>query len=419
MQFGKGSRKWVAITLVGVVLAVFAGSTLVSGRRGASAWGAQDTVFSPVILAQWVIDPTATASIEPTIPVSATVTRTGTPGPSPTSTPTATPTQTPTVTSTASTTPTPTATQSDSGAYDYYLTGDGADAVVPTTPGLLLMGGDTDVDAAMLWMIEHAEGGDFVVIRASGGNGYNNYLYNMGNLDSVETIVFQEASAAYDPFVLQTIENAEALFIAGGDQWKYVDYWRGTPVEDAIHALRDQGVPIGGTSAGLAVLGEFYFSAQNGTVYSHEALADPYNMYMTLGNDFLEFPHLSGVITDSHFQERDRMGRLVGFLARIVQDGWAGQARGIAVDEVTALVVEADGTATRLGSGNVYFLETPGAPEVCQPGQPLTFLNVSVYRLSDGGSFDLATWTGQGGTAYTVSAEDEVLTSSQDRGGVY
>jgi cyanophycinase-like exopeptidase len=51
--------------------------------------------------------------------------------------------------------------------------------------------------------------------------------------------------------VLATIRNAEALFIAGGDQSRYVRFWQGTPVEDAIHELLARNVPIGGTSAGI------------------------------------------------------------------------------------------------------------------------------------------------------------------------
>jgi hypothetical protein len=62
-------------------------------------------------------------------------------------------------------------------------------------------------------------------------------------------------------------------------------------------------------------------------------------------------------------------------------------------------------------------MRTTSAPERCMPGQPLTFLNVSVYRIAPGGRFDLATWQGQGGIAYTLSAEDGVLRSS--RGGAY
>jgi hypothetical protein len=65
----------------------------------------------------------------------------------------------------------------------------------------------------------------------------------------------------------------------------------------------------------------------------------------------------------------------------------------------------------------VYFLRTPGPPEVCQPKTPLTYRNVAVYRIGPGGKFDLDTWHGVGGIAYTLTAEAGVLTSS--RGEIY
>lgn len=308
-------------------------------------------------------------------------------------------------------------------SYDYYLTGNAEDAVTETCPGLLLAGGSTDVDAAMAWMIDKSGGGDFVVIRCSGEDGYNDWLYtDIGGVDSVETIVFNTDEACTDDFVLETIRNAEALFIAGGNQWNYVSMWKGTPVEEAIHFVRDKGAPIGGTSAGLAVLGEFSYAAQRGSVDSVAALRDPYTKRVTLENDFLVMPNMDGKITDSHFVARDRMGRLVTFLARIVQDGWATEASGIGIDEETALWVDEDGTVTLFTlseTGAAYFLRTPGKPEVCLPHTPLTYEGISVYKITETGMFNLATWEGSEGTEYTLSAVDGVLSSTQPDGSIY
>ena len=131
------------------------------------------------------------------------------------------------------------AAQAKPDGYEYYLTGDPGDVTRATTPGFLLAGGNTDVDSAMQWLIDQSGGGDFVVIRASGADGYNSYICSeLGRtVDSVETIVMKQERAAYDPFVIEKILKAEALFIAGGNQWDYVRMWKGTPVEDAIHDL--------------------------------------------------------------------------------------------------------------------------------------------------------------------------------------
>ncbi len=308
-----------------------------------------------------------------------------------------------------------------SPGYEYYVTGNPDDVTTTTSPGLLLMGGNTDVDSAFQWMIGKSGGGDFVVLRATGTDAYDPYIYSdLGGVDSAATIIITQDRGAYDPFVIETIRNAEAVFIAGGNQWNYVRQWKGTPVEDAIQYVMAKGAPVGGTSAGLAVLGEFVFSAQHGTITSKDALKNPYQSRVTIARDFLSLPYLQSTITDSHFYERDRMGRLMTFLARILQDGWASQVRGIGIDGKTALVVEADGMATLKGFGSVYLLQSTGMPEVCHPEQDLTFRDVSVYRINgEGTKFDLEKWKGNGGTAYSLSAVEGVLYSTQPGGEIY
>ncbi|MFN8849468.1 MAG: cyanophycinase [Inhella sp.] len=306
--------------------------------------------------------------------------------------------------------------------YEHSLVGDPADNVstrAPTAATAMLMGGGPDVDDAFRWMIAQAGGGDFVVLRASGDDGYNRYVYALGGMASVETLVVRSRAAAADPLVLARVAQAEAVFITGGDQADYLRLWKGTPLQAALEALVARRVPIGGTSAGLAVLGEVDYAATKGSVVSAEALADPYRRTMTLDQGFLTAPGLAGVVTDSHFRQRDRMGRLLAFVARNVQDGRVAlaAARGLGVDERTAVVV-ADGVARRLGVGAAYFLRPLAAPLVCQRGQPLTQRDVQVDRLDGDGSFDLRSWTGAT-TRYGLAAEAGQLLSSQPGGAVY
>ncbi len=240
------------------------------------------------------------------------------------------------------------------------------------------------------------------------------------------TIVFKNRNAAFNEFVIETIRNAEALFIAGGDQSEYVKFWKGTPVEDAIEHVAAKPAPVGGTSAGMAIMGEFVYAAlSNRSATSEDSLADPFSRHVTLDRDFVALPKLAGLITDQHLQERDRMGRTVAFLARLVSDGWATptQGRAIAADRETALHVDpTNGTVEVFATPThttpfVYFLSTPGLPEVCQPGTPLTYRNVNVYRIGPGRRLRPRRWSGTGGIAYTLTAEAGVLTSS--RGEIY
>jgi cyanophycinase-like exopeptidase len=308
--------------------------------------------------------------------------------------------------------------------YQHFLVGNPADVATPTTGLIVLQGGGTDVDQNFVAMGEHAGGGDFVVIRASGTDAYNPYIYGLCGCDSVATIVFKNRNAAFNQFVIDTIRNAEALFIAGGDQSDYVNLWKNTPIEDAIHHVAAKPAPVGGTSAGMAIMSEFVYSAMsNSSLTSAEGLADPFHKDLTLDRDFLALAKLGGIITDQHLQERDRMGRTVAFLARLVKDGWTTQGLAIAADRETALHVDpTDGSADVFSTPDhetpfVYFLRTPGPPETCLPGTPLTYRNVAVYRIGPGGSFDLDRWRGNGGISYTLSASNGVLTSS--RGEIY
>ena len=307
--------------------------------------------------------------------------------------------------------------------YDYYLTGNADNVTVATRVGLGLMGGGTDVDALFTWMGQRAIGGDFVVIRASGADGYNQYVYDLAPFDSVETLVLKNRAASSDPFVLQTVRNADALFVAGGDQSNYVNFWKGTDVEDAIHELAARGVPIGGTSAGTAILGEFLYAAQRQSVTSVQALADPFHHNITLDRDFLVLPYVQGLITDQHLIERDRLGRTLTFMARIVSDGWAVESKAIAIDRETAVLVDERGRAEIVANADhptpyAYFIRG-GAPETVAPKTPLTYLNLEVQRAAPGSTFDVPSWTGRGVTRYTLNVMDGVIASTQPGGSIY
>ena len=305
----------------------------------------------------------------------------------------------------------PASTKTSTPAYDRYLTGSAANVDRPVKGGLLLAGGGTDVQDAFRWLIDRAGGGDIVILRASGADGYHNFIQRLGTVDSIESIVFKSREASQDPSILQSLNGADAIFLAGGDQSNYVEYWKDTPVEDAIHRAAKRGAPVGGTSAGLAVLSEFGFSAINGSVTSEAALADPFSDRITLERDFLKLPYLAGIVTDSHFVERDRLGRTLVFLARMAAEGTV-PARAIAIDRETAVLVDASGSATIAGNGPAFFLRTTKPASVLKPGTPLAIAGIEAYRAEAGASFDLKSWKGNGGKAYTLAVDAGKITST-------
>ena len=305
--------------------------------------------------------------------------------------------------------------------YKYYVVGNAADVVRPTRGLWVAQGGGDDVDANYVRMGEFGGGGDFVVLRASGADDYNEYIFGLCHCDSVETIVFHKGAATTDPFVIETIRNAEAVFIAGGDQSNYIRYWKDTPVEDAINFVAAKPAPVGGTSAGMAVLGEYVYSAESKeSLTSAQALANPYVVDLTLARGFLALRGLENIITDQHLQERDRIGRTVALLSRLQQDGWSAHPRAIAADRETSLHIDpADGTAEVYATADhptpyVYFMEPAAPPVRCEPGQPLTTAAIAVQRLGPGERFNLRSWRPSGGIAYELRAEAGVLQSSRE-----
>jgi cyanophycinase len=278
-----------------------------------------------------------------------------------------------------------------------YLTGNAGDVVVSLAgPAHDLGGGSTDVDAAIQWMIDKVRGCtscstkiDVVILRSSGSNGYNDYIYAMNGVDSVETLVITAAKDSNTAAVETTVKNAEVVFFAGGDQCDYVKYFKGTKVETAVESVYARGGGVGGTSAGTAILGDFTYDGCTGSAVSADALANPYHRTITFTYDFFKFTNFQNTITDSHFVPRDRMGRTLAFIARQIKDGKAASALAVAVNEVTSVVVDRNGLATVMGDGPAYFVLGDHMPEVCVSGSPLTFSNYKIWKVPTGGTFDL------------------------------
>jgi cyanophycinase len=310
-------------------------------------------------------------------------------------------------------------------SYKYFRLGNPSDVETKARFGIAMMGGGSDLDEAFRWLCEKGNGGDFLVLRATGDDEYNSYVSDVCKANSVATLILPDRAAAEDPAAAEIIRKAEVVFISGGDQANYIRGWKGTPVEKAINDGVAAGKPIGGTSAGLAVEGEFVYGAlgdkpDDQNLSSADVLMNPYFERVTLVRDFLKVPHLENLITDSHFAKRDRLGRSLGFLARIMKDGWSSSPREVAIDEKSAVLVEADGKATVVGRGKgAYFLKPTQAPDVCEKVTPLTFVGISVYRVPTRGHFDLNAWKGDNGTAYSLSVRAGKIESTQRRNAIY
>ena len=318
---------------------------------------------------------------------------------------------------------------SQSPAYRYIRSGEPTDIKAQSRPGFALMGGGTDLDEAFQFLCDRAGGGDFLVLRASGDEEYNPYLRGLCHLNSAATLIIPNREAAADSLVADTIKHASAIFIAGGDQANYINFWMNTPVQTALNDAIRRGVPIGGTSAGLAVLGEYVYTAQGDkpddpNLDGKTALADPYGSRISLVRGFLAIPTLSNIILDTHFARRDRMGRLLVFLARLNQpdakpvSGSVPTIHGIGVQERAAVLLEPEGKARVVGYGDAYFIDAKDADGPLQPGKPLTFGPFEVQKVAPGGSFYLKSWAGDS-ISYRIFAKSGKLRSTQTANEIY
>lgn len=332
---------------------------------------------------------------------------------------------------------------------------------------VLLMGGGTPrVEAAFSWMIEQSRKcsggeaprlGNLVVVRVAGNPEYDSLIYKQGELASVQTVVVPTIDIANSPELDPYIQNASAIWLTGGDQGDYYEQWKGTRLARLIqNQVATFHVPIGGTSAGMMMMSEFNYIASPYAVTSADALANPYKEgYMAIVNDFwtsasperspmrAPIPGLENHVTDSHFSARDRMGRLVAFLARIMAtdalypDGPVAvrDARAIGVDQEAALLLEYSVSGRRVSftgkaitnpgvTGYAYLLQPTTAP-TCSNGQPLaascgsmlgnfTFAKINVIRLGDGSIFDFVTYQNSTGPIrqYVIDVTDGVLSGN-------
>jgi cyanophycinase len=284
-------------------------------------------------------------------------------------------------------------------------------------PVLDLAGGGKDVEPALQAMIDKVRGCshcaaklDVLVLRASGEDGYNPLFASLAGVSSVATLLITDRASSDRPDVVRQARNAEVVFFAGGDQCKYVQWIKGTKLARAIADVYRRGGGVGGTSAGLAIQGDIvYDSCPDQSAASKDVLRDPYSIDVSLSRHFFRWPPMRNTITDTHFKQRDRMGRLLVFLARSLQDQQGSRFLGVGVSERTSLVTDGDGRSVVMGEGPVYLILADHAPAVCTKGKPLTYRGYRVWKYEHGATLDLAHWPTSGGM--TLDVVDGVLSA--------
>jgi cyanophycinase len=175
------------------------------------------------------------------------------------------------------------------------------------------------------------------------------------------------------------LNEATAVFITGGNQLRLTTMLGGTPVAHTLQRRHAEGVHVGGTSAGAAILAEHMIGGGMAGATPRGA-----GVVLAPGLGFTR-----RLVIDQHFRQRDRLGRLLAALS------YNPQAVGVGIDEDTALFLGPDGVFEVVGSGAVTVVDpshlTYSSMYAAEPGEPVTVIGTTLHVLTHGGRYALDT----------------------------
>ena len=244
-------------------------------------------------------------------------------------------------------------------------------------------------DQPYSWFVEKADSGKIINIDVDEtSDWYPTYFISLGADLTSRSLQISSIEDANNFLTYQELLSADGIFIEGGDQWDYIATWKNTYVQTAIEFVYNNGGVIGGNSAGMAILGEVVFDAEHGSLTSDQAAYNPYHYRLSLTDDFLSL--LSNVITDSHFNERGRLGRLIVMLARRSQD-FEQDLLGIGVEYKTAFCIDENMVGEVHGEMVTIISKTDSSDIQCAINEPPRFTNIAFNQLLDGSQFNIET----------------------------
>lgn len=191
----------------------------------------------------------------------------------------------------------------------------------------------------------------------------------------VDTETREDASSST---ALEAVRKATGIFFTGGDQARITSVIKDTELDAAIHKRFCEGVVIGGTSAGAAVMPDVMIVEGDSETNPRIEI-----VYMGPGLAFLP-----GVVIDQHFSQRGRLGRLLSALAQ------QPAVLGFGIDENTAMVVT-DNQIEVIGEGSITVVDESeliytNVEEILKD-EPLAICGAKLHILPHGYKFDLKT----------------------------
>lgn len=209
------------------------------------------------------------------------------------------------------------------------------------------------------------------------GDNYKSVFKKIG-AGRVRILHFEQRSDCERSDWLKRLEQADGVFLTGGNQLRLATTIGGTPVADLLRRRNaEEGMHVAGTSAGASILSEHMIA--NGEEGSTPQ-ADMVTLSPGLGLMRL-------AIIDQHFRQRDRLGRLLTALA------YNPRPVGIGLDEDTAAFIDPQDVLEVVGSGAITIVDPSeiefSSMDSVDKHQPICVIGSRVHVLTDGATYDI------------------------------
>ncbi len=209
------------------------------------------------------------------------------------------------------------------------------------------------------------------------GRNYEKLFRHLGVNHAMVLPLFEREDCKNEEY-LQYIENADGVFMTGGNQLRLSTTLGGTPIAQAIRRRNAAGMHVAGTSAGAAFMPEHMIAGgREGATPSPSKVTLAPGLGLT--NNF---------IIDQHFRQRDRLGRLLTALA------YNPFAIGIGLDEDTAAFIRPGDDLEVVGSGGITVIDptnlSHSSMDSARRDDPVSLIDVKLHILVSGGRFEIA-----------------------------
>ncbi|MBL4771457.1 MAG: cyanophycinase [Planctomycetes bacterium] len=205
-------------------------------------------------------------------------------------------------------------------------------------------------------------------------------IFNKLGARNVTVMNITERSECSDPAYLEAMQQANGVFMTGGNQLRLSTTLGGTPLTELMRERNfNDGLHVAGTSAGASILSEHMiaYGDEGPTPSSHKVTLAP-------GMGLMPW-----AIVDQHFRQRDRLGRLLSALA------YNPRLVGLGLDEDTAAVYGPDGILRVAGSGSITVVDASEVEFTSMDSasryDPVTVIGVRLHCLTEDATYDTNT----------------------------